>query len=296
LREALDRAEDLLARVRVIRQGDRPSRYELECRHRLTALYGDHKSAITGWYNLLQRPGVVKAPIRRQIVWAILDSYNGDWRALRAIPKDMDRVIKALTENISESLKDDRSFRLWLRAQRAAKNPFPLDQIIERVSYWRSNSDSIEAPFYLYVLQVLKCLEGFPIAKKEAEDALAYCRHLARGNRTRNHTVEWLADGQGIHRLVHDTDLGDWVDDFRENRNLLVRLTGRVAEYENPQAGWITLEQAGMTAFFVPVHSGLRREDVHRTVEFYLGFRYEGLKAWDVKPLASGVGGREQSL
>jgi hypothetical protein len=290
LREALDRAEDLLSRVRIIRQGDRPSGYELGCRNALRGLYGDHKRAISGWYNLLQRPGVIKAPVRRQIVWAILDFYHGDWQALRSAPKDMDRVIKALTENINESLKDDRSFRLWLRAQRAAKNPFPLDQIIERVSYWRANTDSIEAAFYLYVLQVVKCLEGFPLAKKDAADALDYCRHMARGNRTRTFTIEWLGPRQGIHRLVHDTELGDWVDDFRANRHLLVRLTGRLAEYENPQAGWITLEQTGLSAFCVPVHAGLRREDVNRMVDCYLGFRYEGLKAWDVKPLATPAG------
>jgi hypothetical protein len=290
LREALDRGEYLLAQVRVIRQGERPSNYEVDCRNRLTALYGDHKTAISGWFNLLQRTGIAKAPVRRQIVWAILASHGGDWSKLKSTPADLDRVFKILTENVNESYKDEQSFRLWLRVQRLLKNPQPLDRLIELTNYWRMNAGSIESAFYLYVLRVLSCLEGpSPISKRDAENAIEECRHLARGNRTRVHTIEWLGPGMGIGQLVHDTDLGEWVDDFRANRHLLVRLSGRITDYNSPQSGSVVIEGTGLTAFFVPAHGGYRGEDVNRLVTFYLGFRYEGLKAWDVRPREAAV-------
>jgi hypothetical protein len=192
--------------------------------------------------------------------------------------------VKVLTENVTESYKDEQSFRLWLRAQRLLTNPQPLDRLIELTNYWRLNTESVESAFYLYVLRFLSCLEGpSPVAKRDTENAIEYCRHLAQGNRTRVYTIEWLGLGTGITRLVHDTELGDWVDDFRANRHLLVRLSGRISEYNSPQSGTVVVEGAGLPAFFVPAHGSYRREDVNRSVTFYLGFRYEGLKAWDVR-------------
>ncbi len=284
LREAMDKAEYLLAQVRVIRQGERPSDYELECRNRLTSLYGNHKQAISGWFALLNRSGITKAPIRRQIAWAVLASHGGDWNKLKNVPADLKEVLKVLTENVLESYKDEQSFRLWLRVQRLLKAPESLDRLIELTNYWRLNTESVESAFYHYVLRVLSCLEGHsPLTQRDAETAIAHCRHLARGNRTRVHTIEWLGAGSSIGRLVHDTDLGDWANGFRSNRHMLIRLSGRISEYNSPQSGSVVIEGSGLTAFFVPAHGDFRGEDINRVVTFYLGFRYEGLKAWDVK-------------
>ena len=71
------------------RGGDRASDYELDCRAKLDALYGDHTKALQGWQSLLETRGTNKSPVRRQIVWTLLHRSGGSWAKMRT--KDADR-------------------------------------------------------------------------------------------------------------------------------------------------------------------------------------------------------------
>jgi hypothetical protein len=281
LREALDGAEELMYELRVKRGGDRPSDYELDCRARLDALYGDHKKALQGWESLLGRQGTAKPPIRRQIVWTLLHRNEGSWAKMRT--KDADRCRDLLQENLADQPGDAASIRLWLQAVRHGSNPPSLNSLIERVSYWKSNSGSLEAAYYLFVLHSLAALEGSPISRDDALRALEECRGLARFRQRRTWSYEWVGREQGIRGLVHQTDLGEWAGDFFRNTSSLARVKGRVAELNAPQKGRIELE-GGLPAFFVPTVAGLQPgRDENRQVECYVGFSYDGLRAWQVQ-------------
>ena len=159
-----------------------------------------------------------------------------------------------------------------------------MNTLIERVGYWKANSGSLDAAFYLFVLHSLAALEGSAIARDDALRALEECRHLARFRQKRTWSYEWLGKGEGVGRLVHQTDLGDWVDetDFFGNTSLLAKVNGRVALLSAPQQGKIELE-GGLPAFFVPVKAGLQPgRDENRQVRSFVGFSYEGLRAWQV--------------
>jgi len=171
---------------------------------------------------------------------------------------------------------------LWIRAVRFARFPPSLDQIVERVSYWKANTDSLEAAFYLYVLHTIAAIEGSILAIDDADNAMVDCRNLARLRRNRSRSFEWLGKGQGIQKLVHHSELGEWSNGFWERIDLLERVEGRISSIEAPQKGGIELP-TGQSAFFVPAkgdfHAG---RDENRRVGFHLGFSYEGPRAWQV--------------
>ena len=84
VRDSLERAEDLLERVRRNREGQESSRYESSCRAGLDSLYGNYSAALQTWGNLLSRQDVYSPPIRRQIVWTYLARQK---RSGRRCPK-----------------------------------------------------------------------------------------------------------------------------------------------------------------------------------------------------------------
>ena len=280
LREALERAEDLLDRVHRLYAGEEPSRYFQECRARIEAFYGNYQTALQAWDNLLSRPEVAKPPVRRQIVWAILRRRSGVWNNVSN--RETDRIQRLLEENLEEEVNDSTSLRLWLRAVRQSRTPPSLDSVIERVSYWKVNTGSLDAAYYLYVLHTLRALKGSSQGAADADRALDECRRLSRLRRDRTRSFEWIGEGEGIETLVHQSRLGSWVDDFWDSAGVLVRLNGRISSIGGPQKGYVEL-YGGIQAFFVPAKSGFqsgRHENV--PVNCYLGF-IKGLRVGAIR-------------
>jgi len=160
-----------------------------------------------------------------------------------------------------------------------------LDTIIEKVSYWRANSDSLEAVYYLYVLYSIQAMEGSVVARDFALRFREDCRARARLRRNRTKSFEWLGHGAGIRSLIHHSQLGEWKPDLEFWGNILplARVGGRVSRFDGPQAGEIeTL--GGLPAFFVPAKANFASQNLeNRSVTFLLGFSYDGLRAWDIK-------------
>ena len=281
LRHALESAEDLLDAVQHLYAGEEPSDYFRDCRARLQGFYGDYQTALQAWDNLLSRPQVAKPPLRRQIVWTLLQRRHGDWDQLTRT--EIDRIRRLLEENLDEGLADPTSLRLWLRAIRQSHTPPSLDAVIERVGYWKTNTGSLEAAYYLYVLHTLRALAGSSQAAADAEQALEDSRTLARYRRDRMRSFEWIGPGDGVRALVHQSRLGSWMGDFWESTNSLRRLEGRISAIGGPQKGFVEL-RGGVKGFFVPAKSGFHAgRDENALVNCYLGFSYEGPRAWDLQ-------------
>jgi tetratricopeptide (TPR) repeat protein len=271
LRVALERAEDLLDEAQHLYAGEGLSRYALDCRARLQRVCRDYQSALQAWDSLLARTDVAKPPVRRQIVWTILRRRDGAWEKLER--KEAERVRHLLEENLEEEVNDSTSLRLWLRAIRQVQSPPTLDSVIEKVSYWKTNTGSLDAAFYLYVLHLLRALEGSFQGAADAERALEECRGLSRFRRDRTRSFEWIGAGDGVTRLVHQSRLGDWKDDFWERTDALVRVNGRVSTIDGAQKGLIELA-GGVQAFFVPGRAGFHfGKDENAPVSCYLEAR-----------------------
>lgn len=280
-RAALEQIETLLDRVSHLYVGEAPSRYIMDCRARVQRIYGDYAAALRSFDNLMSRPDVAKPPIRRQIVWTLLRRHDSQWARLSA--RELERVRSLLENNLVEETRDSTSLRLWLRAVRRTSAKPSLDSVIERVAYWKLNTGSLDAAYYLYVLHSLRAMEGSAQAVADMERALEECRNLARYRRDRTRSLEWIGKGSGIAKLVHQSQLGEWRDNFREFPEVLALADGRVKSIDGPQRGAITLA-GGLQAFFVPARSDIHvGRDENVPVTCYIGFSYDGLRAWAVK-------------
>jgi tetratricopeptide (TPR) repeat protein len=283
LRESLDVAEDLLEQARRLREGDRPSAHVESCRNRLDAAYGRFDIVLRGWDNLLTRSDVYHPPVRRELVHTYLVRKERRWERLDS--RELDRVLDLLESNIQEEPNEKKNIRLWMRAIRRKKPPVALETVIERVSYWKTNSLEIDAVYYLYVLYALQAMEGSVLALPPMNENVEECRRRARLRPNRTGSFEWVGQGQRLQRLVHYTELGSWdpSKDFWENAHRLSRLRGAIVSLPGPESGLIQLD-CGMRVFFVPGKSGhVRGRDENRAVTLYLGFSYDGPRAWEVQ-------------
>ena len=281
LRGALDKAEDLLDRVYRLHAGEAPSRFVVDCRARLQRFYGDYQTALQAWDSLMSLPDIPKPAIRRQIVWTILRRRDGLWDALSS--RESDRIVSLLEDNLDERTVDSTSLRLWLRAVRHSRSQPSLDHVIERVSYWKANTGTLDATYYLYVLHTLRALDGSSQAGGDAERILDECRALARFRRDRTRSFEWVGAGVGMGRLVHQSSLGEWAGKFWDSVEPLVRIEGRVSEIGGPEKGAVETV-GGVRAFFVPAKSGFNvGRDENVLVDCYIGFSYDGPRAWQVR-------------
>jgi hypothetical protein len=287
LRESLQTAEDLLEQVRRNHLGESSSEYEERCRAELNLLYGHHDVALQQWGNVLSRKDVYAPPVRRQMVWTYLARKRRNWANLNA--KEVRRVVELLGQNMDQEPHDERNLRLWFQAVRYLDPPPTLESVIEKLAYWKASSGALEPAYYLYVLFALKTIPsaafaGSALARDQFKRALEESRTLARNRRNRTKSFEWLGPGEGLRRLVHQERLGTWDrnTDFWMDPSPLQRIGGVISRIRGPEAGEIEIE-GNLTAFFVPGRSGHAKGfSENRHVTCFLGFSYDGLRAWAV--------------
>ncbi|MER6407607.1 ATP-binding protein [Streptomyces viridosporus] len=287
LGSALERAEDLLAQALVLREN--PSRFVLDCAGRLQNLYGDHQLAIDTYRRMLEREDVDRPSVRRQLVWTYLHKNKRQWEKVK--DKDMKRIEELLRTNLREATDDERTMRLWLQAARFVPNPPGYDELIEQLDTWRAANPSLEVAYYLYIINMLKYLEtDSGQAKAEAERYVQQCSQRTLYSPDRHKSYEWMGLGKGLRRLVHQSRLGEWDDaqSFFTNTAVLSRVEARVAKYNGPQSGELSI--GGVKAFYVPARADHQFRSLHQKVTCYIGFSYEGLRAWEVRDFQEDTG------
>ena len=150
------------------------------------------------------------------------------------------RIVELLARNLREEDRLDQNIRLWMQASRFQEMPPSVEDVFEQVQYWRAEPGSVDAEYYAYVLNALMAMDGSRLALQRHEQSLKECKELTRFRRNRDRSYEWLSDGPGISRLVHQSRLGDWDRDrgFWKNTAPLTRVRGRVTRINGPQA-WL---------------------------------------------------------
>lgn len=279
--ECISTAEDLLTSVRGQRDPRNESGFEARARTELTALYGNFDQALQMYDALLAKNPSERVPVRRQIVWTHLARYDRDWKAIPG--RALRRISLLLEENFAEAQYSSADIRLWWRAIRFLQPPPSQDRILEVMSYWRASDRSVDALYCSYVAYATEVLDGIRTALPDAEKYLRECSGRARGLAQRSLSLDWVGQGVGIARLVHQSELGGWDRDagFWRDSKLLQRMEGRVTEIAGPQAGYVDI--AGMQAFFVPSRSRLERgRDENARVSGFLGFSLDGPRLWEV--------------
>jgi len=288
-RELLDLAEYLLEKVTSLRIEKGKDRYIYECKAKMSEFYGNYSKVIEGWNNLLSRNDIYRPPIRRQVVRAYVARKSNLWDRLNTI--ELKRILQLLEDNILEEPYSEKNIRLWFQAARHSSYK-GIDEMIEKLSYWKINNESLEALFYLYILYVIKTLDGSISASYNAKDLILESSKKARNLRNRNWCWELYGKGNGARKLVHYKELFKEEDDIELDKDDLPLdlVDGRITEIMGPESGTIELE-SGLKVFFIPargkikgVEGGyLKGRDENKKVKFYLGFSYDGLRAWNVR-------------
>lgn len=283
-RELVDEAQNLLSDLTLIKGDETPSQLQVELQANIERLHGDSAQAIERLTNVLDRRESYKPPLRRALIRTYVSRHQGNWSGLSL--RELSRVVELAEANIVEEPASDYNLRLWLRAIRTAEN-LTVDRVAEQLVYKRLQSPSVDTTYYLYIMKFLQLESGDLAAKNDVSSLIAECSRESQGLSRTSSSFEWLGKDHGLGGLVHVSTLGEWDPEvgFWSNPGRLKRVRGHIARIRHQGSGEIELP-SGLRVFFAPsrgaVQGGYIAQDIGREVEFYLGFSYDGLRAWSV--------------
>lgn len=177
------------------------------------------------------------------------------------------------------------SCSLWLRTARYSDTKSTEAALsIARTWYHHESERKIKDPkpaYYMYVLQVLRCLEGYKDAIHEALRYLKECKDICATRRiyeviNLDKIRDWYGPGRGIGQLVE----GSRIDVKELDEGLLKRQEGVFTEYGHEGQGRIELNGVErLPVFFKPSEAKLTENQLNSNVSLVFGFSYDGLIA-----------------
>lgn len=210
----------------------------------------------------------------------ISQKINDGWRLLNA--KEKEKISDYLKKSIAESPDNTYNFRLWLNFHRYSLEFFDIEDIIPKIIMWKNSSDenniyNLESSYYLYILYAsLVIKQGKYFGSQNVTMAKQYIEECRAKSSTPKSTFEWLGEEDGIAGIINHRD---------KDNHKLYRTFGTVSLIISKQQGWIEME-CGLRLFFVPYLVKFEQgRDEMRKVSFHVGFRHDGLSAWDVFPI-----------
>ncbi len=277
LKESLALIEDLLdRRDRLVTSG--AAFLVQNCLSRLKVIYGDFRAVIKMWEAELAKGGEGTS-VRRALSTVYLAQNNRLWAKV-PVPQ-LQRVVDMMRENLKIDPGNERDLRMWFQAYRRLPE-FSFLDAMGRLETWAARSGSLDAYYYLYILHFLRWNQGIEASEIATLDLLSICRSKALGRQC--FIYEWFGSGPAWCPLVSDVDrkLENGSSDYSKPCKLLGRIEGVIEHIEGGYAGTIRIGQH-LRAFFAPGDRFRASKNQNDIVNFYLGFRYDGLRAWAVE-------------
>lgn len=280
-------AEELLDQLRTVRASRSDSRHYAGCVAKLDALYGNIDAVIDQWRSLLE-DSEEKTSVGLVLARMYFARSGRDWSGTSET--DLRQMERLYGDSLSFGNLSDTTLRNWFQSYRRLPE-YSEARALERFASVAGVSESLEAHYYLYVLHWLRWLRNDERDLDAVRFHLDECRRLSRGRR-RQWSYEWLATAPSWCPLAHFSQLGRWdrERDFFTNESPLAHQRGFISQISSGRSGRIRIGDGSVEAFFVPGVTFLRTRDVNGLVVFYLGFSYEGLRAWRVEDPTSDVG------
>jgi hypothetical protein len=249
----------------------------------LLKFFGEKEKMISAWNNLLGKKEFDQNLVRRQLSYALLAKNEFDWE--RAKGKDLNRIIEHIEENLNNKV-EVRDLQLWFVAARRINTN--VSEIIKKVEQWEFQKPSLDTAYFLMCLYAVQAINGI---KSGVDNYEKYQKNVAERIKTtysKVFCVEWVGFINGNATLLNNKQIGVWVRDkqfFEKEPHSLMRLKGKVIKYISRTQGYIEIENVGVQVMYQPAHCNHYSDDVQKgtRVEFYLGFNYDGARAFEVK-------------
>ncbi|WP_447637330.1 cold-shock protein [Flavobacterium microcysteis] len=261
--EWLDNAESLLEEVKRSNLDDDESGKIEECVNDILEFYENYEQILQNLRNQLDN-GKNPTRARRQIVRTYFrkkENYYND-------PKTVSSILSLMESNIENEPDNEKNFYLWFQAARHSK--ITLEDAIGKLAKWKANSNAIDAYYYFYILKVIRALQGYSEATQDALNLIQECKKKGKSNTT---IYEWLGNGNSLDKLISRNQIN-----IANKDEKLQLIEGRFTEYLHDGSGKITIADK-LEVFFSPIQAKLTSSDLNESVEFYLGFSYDGLRA-----------------
>lgn len=275
-REELEELEWSITELKRIQDEDKISHHAEETISKVPKFYDDKEGLIEGLTNLMTSHKDIDHTNTRRL---LASTYFKVHEESGLSDKNLDKIVDLMEINIASNRGDDRDIKHWFRAYRMSPS-FSYYEAIDKIEVWERLRKSVHATYYLYILHYFSYREGVLSSQQKAKDYIEKCRRNIPVSTTSKKSFEWVSsDTKRTLPLVNAHELGKW-DGFFANKHKLGRVTGIITSVDNQKKGAIRVN--GFDAFFVP-KSDFITDDVNSEVSFYLGFSYEGLRAWQVE-------------
>ena len=266
--------------------------------------YDDYRAIIAKWRAMLNIRDLPKRPlVRRHLARAILHGQERKWDNLS--PKELGEICSLMEQNILDEPGNPWNIRYWFNAVRRIPDS-SMNLVIDRLQHWQAGTDSLDATYYIYVVHALRAIvEGSMEAREQAKRYLNLCKQKAHilAIYNPNFAFNWLGHGSGLQQLIHFSRLGklrepNWFRDPENDSMLLTRERGTIVHIKGPTKGQIRHTRSQLDVHFTPgfrrreeetergrgfgVDQFLRGRDEETEVDYFLGFSYTGLRAFDV--------------
>ena len=278
-------SETLLSQVQRLRADSEPSKYEVNCISQLTKIYGNFDTIIHIWEQILDKQTSENDKdkdenIRRALANAYYAKSKRLWSNLNK--KELRRICELMENNLRNDATNAADIRMWFQAFRRLPE-FTYIDALSRLETWAKMGNALEAYYYLYILHFLLWQQGIETNESLIGTNLDECRKFALGKRS--HCYEWLAKSPAWCPLIFYKELGEFNKQigFYPETDKLRPFAGFIESIKGPQAGTIRIS-THLSAFFVPGTSFWSPEHLNKPVNFFLGFSYDGFRAWSVNP------------
>jgi hypothetical protein len=180
-----------------------------------------------------------------------------------------------------------RDIRMWIRSYINLPE-FSFLVASERMETWQRLYEHVDAYFYGYILQFCQLESAqsvrIPLIQELVKETQTRARKIER-----EHSFEWLSGSAKRCPLVQPRMLGSWDSEavFFTKKELLKTEVGRIVQIVSPAQGYIAAR--GVRAFFKPANEFREGRDEGKVVTFYLGFSYDGLRAWKTEFAKEGL-------
>ncbi|MCE7994915.1 MAG: hypothetical protein HEP71_23260 [Roseivirga sp.] len=279
--ELYSKAHELLEKVKLVQRYEDFSTYTSICEQSLLKLGRNHDALISILESALVRHDDKKEFIRRSMSSTLMHSFGRSWQ--NVTEDKLAQVLEWTSSNHRAGLASDYDYQMWVKAY-LRHSGFTFSEALIRLEKWKILHESIEAYYFQFILYFLQYHRGDVATPERALANLQVCRERNRMESRGNYSFYWYSRTPGWCNLKHRSELGKWdkIKEFYQSDEKLKKVSGVIKSINGRQSGSITI--GPFEAFFVPKDKFLPGSDLNRKVLFYLGFSYDGLRAWNVEP------------